>query len=129
MDDRTEDCAKSILYHMDEIWHWCKLSSTMKSSTRMNLHNIYVCVCVCVCVMTCQHEIWTMWIRFANNVDATYIHTPWMKLCWWDNFFYIYYGMQSNGWELFFYMDEIEPHEWQSPMDENWPSMTLKKTQ
>jgi hypothetical protein len=29
-------------------------------------------------------------------------HTTRMKVvCWWDNFFYIYYGMQSNGWEIF----------------------------
>jgi hypothetical protein len=65
----------------------------------------------------CQHEILTIWIRFAN-VDATY-KQEWSCV---DGITSSTYIMECNKMdEKIFYMDEIEPHEWrQSPMDENW---------
>jgi hypothetical protein len=62
VDDHTEDYAKSILYHMDEIWHWCKVSSTMKIVNKDELTIIYV-------LWHVNMKFLTIW---ANVDDATY---------------------------------------------------------
>lgn len=134
MDDNMKDYAKFILYHLREnsrvkllcmelVWSYrCNWPTWMKFDIDASYHQpwnhpqgwTYNYVCVMTC---CQHEILTIWIRFAN-VDATY-KQEWSCV---DGITSSTYIMECNKMdEKIFYMDEIEPHEWrQSPMDENW---------